>query len=219
MGERSGVLDAMSRIIELGGAPERAERVASLRATFEARAGDYAPEDPWFEERSRAFWSDALTRQRFGRDVEAELSPDQARWLSSLERAHRGLFRSEGARIVDVWTGAELLVTVVDDATRAELAAASGQLFDGRVIGSDEPLALALVPGAVFHPRQATAAIEVVLAAARAAGLGTDETLDALLRMERTLRSLSRVKPAYAYRTEVLQRHPVSMRPSTKGFT
>jgi hypothetical protein len=209
----------MSRIIQLGGARERAERVASLRATFEARAGDYAPEDPWFEERSRAFWSDALTRQRFGRDVEAELSPDQALWLNSLERAHRGLFRSEGTRIVDVWTGAELLVTVVDDATRAELAAASGQLFDGRVIGSNEPLALALLPGAVFHPRQATAAIEVVLAAARAAALGTDETLDALLRMERTLRSLSRVKPAYAYRTEVLQRRPVSMRPSPKGFT
>ena len=32
----------------------------------------------------------------------------------------------------------------------------------------------------------------------------TDDVLDALLRMERTFRSLSRVKAAYAYRPEAL---------------
>ena len=63
---------------------------------------------------------------------------------------------------------------------------------------------LALLPGGVFHPRNAIPAIEVVVAAARERDLPTSETLDALLRMERSLRALSRVKPAYAYRPEAL---------------
>jgi hypothetical protein len=43
-----------------------------------------------------------------------------------------------------------------------------------------------------------------VLVAARAAELAVDETLDRLLVMERVLRSLSRVKAAYAYRADAL---------------
>jgi hypothetical protein len=43
-----------------------------------------------------------------------------------------------------------------------------------------------------------------VLDAARAAALPADDALDALLRMERTLRALSRVKAAYAYRPDAL---------------
>ena len=43
-----------------------------------------------------------------------------------------------------------------------------------------------------------------VLDAARTKGLSTDDVLDALLRMELSLRTLSRVKPAYAYRPEAL---------------
>jgi hypothetical protein len=63
---------------------------------------------------------------------------------------------------------------------------------------------VALLPGALFHPPEATAAIEAVLVAARDQGLGTDDALDALMRMERTLRSLARVKATYAYRAEAL---------------
>jgi hypothetical protein len=63
---------------------------------------------------------------------------------------------------------------------------------------------VALLPGAVFHPREATSAIPPVLDAARSRSLPTRDTLDALLRMERMLRSLSRVKAAYAYRADAL---------------
>jgi hypothetical protein len=70
-----------------------------------------------------------------------------------------------------------------------------------------------LLPGAVFHPRQATAAIVPVLAAARTAALQVDETLDKLLLMERSLRSLSRVKPAYAYRPDALSAAPPASPP------
>jgi hypothetical protein len=162
------------------------------------------PEDPWFEERSRAFWCDAITTGRFGREVRGQLSEDEQVWLGPMERAHRGLFRAEGPLLVDAWSGAELLVTSMDDASRAELDAAAGQLFDARVVGADEPYVVALLPGAVFHPRDATAAIAPVLTAAHARSMATGDALDALLRMGRMLRSLSRVKAAYAYRPEAL---------------
>ena len=202
------VLAAVTRIVELGGVRERQAAVGALRARFEGRTGAFAPDDAWFEERSRAFWCDAVTRGRFGREVAAELTPAERAWFGPLERAHRGLFRVEegpaGRTLVDVWSGAELVPTVIDEESGAELSASAGQLFDGRVVGASEPFVLALLPGAVFHPRHATPAIEAVIAAARSRDMTTDDTLDALLRMERSLRALSRVKAAYAYRLEAL---------------
>jgi hypothetical protein len=203
-----GVLETAARIVQLGGGARLAPRVAAMRAAFEARTGVFLSEDSWFEERSRAFWCDAVTGGRFGREVDEQLAEDERAWLGPLERAHRGLFRAEASLLVDVWSGAELVVTTMDGASRAELDAASGQLFDARVVGADPPYVVALLPGAVFHPRDATSAIPRVLAAARARSLPTTEVLDALLRMERTLRSLSRVKPAYAYRLEALTPRP-----------
>jgi hypothetical protein len=225
-----GVLEAAARIVQLGGgAPATRARVAEMRAAFEARTGAFSPEDAWFEERSRAFWCDAVTRGRFGRDVEGELSPEDRVWLGPLERAHRGLFRRDraaeagGQVLVDVWSGAALVVTTLEDESRAELDAAADQLFDARVVGADDPVVLALLPGAVFHPRNASAAIEDVVAAARARDLSTHDALDALLRMERALRALSRVKAAYAYRAEALSAQPSAaprtVRRTAKGST
>jgi hypothetical protein len=216
-----GVLEVAARIAELGGAPAHAERVASLRADFEARTGRFAPEDPWFVERSLAFWSDAVTRGRFGRVVEGELAEEERPWLAPLERAHRGLFRlrpaAPGGRIwlEDMWSRAEFFVTLLDEqGTRPELEASlesatsgDGQLFDGWLVGmtdADWPLCVALLPGPVFHPREATGAIPPVLSAAREKAMPTAEVLDALLRMHRAFRSLARVKPGYAYRAEAL---------------
>jgi hypothetical protein len=202
-----GVLETAAHIVELGGGADLASRVAETRAAFEARTGAFVPEDPWFEERSRAFWCDAITAGRFGREVRGQLSEDERAWLGPLERAHRGLFRAEGALLIDEWSGAELVVTSMDEASRAELDAAAGQLFDARVVGLDEPYVVALLPGAVFHPRDATTAIAPVLAAAHARSMPTADALDALLRMARMLRSLSRVKANYAYRPEALSPH------------
>jgi hypothetical protein len=230
-----GALEAVARIVELAGAPAHAARVAEMRARFEERTGAFAPEDPWFEERFRAFWCDAVTRAKFGREVEAELTAEERGWLEPLERAHRGLFRAQDGVLVDVWSGAELAVTVVEDVSRAELEASAGQLFDARVVarhvgaGEEEPagpsatlgspLVAALLPGALFHPRDAAGAIDAVLAAARARAIPTDGVLDALLRMERALRSLSRVKTGYAYRAEALDAPaaPSPVRRAAKG--
>jgi hypothetical protein len=215
-----GVLETVARIVELAGGPPHAAKVGDLRSAFEARTGAFVPEDPWFEERIRAFWCDAVSTGRLGRLVlgePAQLDELARRWLPPLERAHRGLFRVADDVLIDAWSGAELQVGLVEDASRAELDASAGQLFDARVVGLDEPFTVALLPGAVFHPREATPCIELVLAAARARGMTSADTLDALLRMNRALRSLSRVKVAYAYRVEALSpQAPVLPHPAVR---
>ena len=191
--------------------PAHAAKLAALRAAFEARTGAFTPEDAWFEARSRAFWDDAITRGRFGREVEAALAADVREWIPRLDRAHRGLFvvdgRLQNARILrDLWSGASFRVDDVDAGSSDALAVASAP-FDARLVGSFAPggvLHVGMLPGAVFHSEEAIEPIARVLEAARARGLETDDALDALLRMERSLRALTRMKAAYAYRPEAL---------------
>ena len=65
-----------------------------MRAEFQRRTGTFGPEDPWFENRARAFWDDALVTQGAARAVErldsvpraeeiAEKGPEPSRLLSS----------------------------------------------------------------------------------------------------------------------------------------
>ena len=204
------LFEAYEAILALGAAatPGRAARVAAMRAAFEERTGAFVPEDAWFEARSRAFWDDAITTQGFAREVETELPERLRAWVPRLERAHRGLFVTKGAGggetvVRDLWGGAELVVHDADDATRDELAVAAAP-FDARLVGSDDPPRVAILPGAVFHPADAAAPIGDVLARAREERRRAGDVLDALLRMERGLRASARVKPAYAYRADRL---------------
>lgn len=191
-------------------AARHAGKLAALRAAFEARTGAFTPDDAWFEARSRAFWDDAITRGRFGREVEAALDVEVREWIPRLERAHRGLFvvdgRLQNARILrDLWSGASFRVDDVDAGSSDALAVASAP-FDARLVGSfaGGVLHVGMLPGAVFHSEEAIEPIAKVLETARARGLETDDALDALLRMERSLRALTRMKAAYAYRPEGL---------------
>jgi hypothetical protein len=202
---------SFERLVARAGATAPAAEMAALHKAFEQRTGPFGPDDPWFESRSRAFWDDTMTREggaRARRGSLPGLVPGDERWAEALGRSHRGLFqpRTEGGAIVllDVLTGAELLVHEADAASRDSLAS-NPTLFDGTVIALASPVRLALLPGAIFHPEGAEAAIAVVVAAARARSLPDGDLLDALLRMELSLRTLSRVKPSYAYRVEALE--------------
>ena len=209
----ANAFEAYERVVALGGNEAHAERVAEMRRLFEARTGVFRAEDRWFEARSRAFWDDAVTRQGFAREVSPLLAEEARAWVTSFDRAHRGLFRTlprddesaDETRVVlsDVWGGADFVVDLADDSTREALDAATG-LFDARLVALASPPLVAILPGALFHPEDATEAILAVVATAREKALGADEVLDALLRMERNLRSLSRVKAAYAYRADAL---------------
>ncbi len=213
------LFEAYDAILALGasatGTP-RAAHVARMRAAFEARTGAFSPEDPWFEARSRAFWDDAVTTQGFAREVEAELPAGARPWVGPLARAHRGLFVTGSAAsggghrpvpgtlvVRDLWGGAEMVVHAIDETMRDALAAASAPL-DARLVGSDDPPRVAMLPGAVFHPADAAGPIGAVIARAKAEQRRGQEVLDALLRMERGLRASARVKAAYAYRPDRL---------------
>ena len=165
--------EAYDAVLALGASARHADRVAEMRARFEARTGAFRPDDAWFEARSRAFWDDAITSGGFSRVVQTEVTKDVRKWMGKFARAHRGLFvkrEESGETIVvkDVWSGARFVVHAIDRATRDALAAAAAP-FDGRLVASEEPAVVALLPGAVFHPADAAGPIGPVLEEARTA--------------------------------------------------
>ena len=181
-----------------------------MRETFEKRAGAFGPEDAWFEPRSRAFWDDALTTQGFPALASHHLSEEISAVAMPFARAHRGVFVVEdvdraGAHLVDLWSGAELLVRHLDEAQATTLTHAEGAM-DARVVAdaSADSAALYVLPGALHHGPDALEPISEVLAAARDRDMATGDVLDALLRMELVFRSSSRVKAGFAYRTSAL---------------
>ncbi|HSO36356.1 MAG TPA: hypothetical protein VLT33_27705 [Labilithrix sp.] len=184
-----------------------------MREAFEKRTGAFGPEDPWFEPRSRAFWDDALTAQGFAALAGPHLAQELARVACRFDRAHRGVFVVEevderGAHLVDLWSGAELLVRHLDEAQAVTLRHAEGPM-DARVVAgppSDGSASLFVLPGALHHAPDALEPIGKVLAAARERDMETGALLDALLRMELVFRSSSRVKAGFAYRVESLSR-------------
>lgn len=197
---------AIEAMLALAAAPARQARVLALHVAFEARTGAFSPGDALFEARSAAFWDDALTREAFGRELAAELDDAARAWVEPLARAHRGLFVVEGSDggflLVDAWSGAEFSCEPASTGLRDALERASG-LVDGRVAALADGAAT-LLPGAVFHHADTLEPALALLPEARARGLATDEALDALLRMDHAFRTLSRVKPAFAYRKAAL---------------
>lgn len=199
---------AYEAIVALGDSNDLREEAARMRADFQKRTGAYGPEDPWFEPRARAFWDDALTTQRFGVLASARLDAPTRAIARCFRRAHRGFFLVDdsdagGAKLIDLWSGAELLVRHLDETQALTLEHADGAM-DARVTPGPSGADLFLLPGAYHHAPEALAPATEVLLAARERGLSTEETLDALLRMDLVLRASSRVKAAFAYRTVAL---------------
>ena len=96
-------------------------------------------------------------------------------------RAHRGFFLVDdvddrGARLVDLWSGAELLVRHLDEAQALTLEHAEGAM-DARVVaaGRRRGAELFLLPGALITRADALgAARSKVIAAARERGMSTE---------------------------------------------
>lgn len=204
---------AYESIVALGDSGTLGPQAASMRKEFQRRTGSYGPEDPWFETRSRAFWDDALATQGFARLAAPALAPDAQALALRIDGAHRGFFLVEevderGALLVDVWSGAELLVRHLDETQRLTFEHAEGAM-DARVTRGTAGADLFVLPGAYHHPADALEPAITVLVAARDRGMTTEQALDALLRMELVLRTSSRVKAAFAYRVESLSLGPL----------
>ncbi len=134
-----------------------------------------------------------------------------AKVAARFDRAHRGVFvvdevDEQGAHLVDLWSGAELLVHHLDEAQRVTLEHAEGPM-DARVVAgpADDAPALFVLPGVLHHGPDALEPLGRVIAAARERDMETGDVLDALLRMELVFRSSSRVKAGFAYRVESLR--------------
>ena len=188
----------------------RAER---LRRAFFVRTGEVAEDAPTFAVRLAAAWEDVLV----GRDAEggclaamlAETLEDEAERdiAHLLSRGQRGLFelRAEGDHrfLDDHLGGASFLLLRGDPLGRlADRTAADRALVIGRLVGAYD--GCTLLPGPVWLPAAATPLLPDLLTEARARGLGRDTILDALLRMDNALATLSRVKPAFAFRVQSL---------------
>lgn len=179
-----------------------------MRAEFQRRTGAFGPEDPWFENRVRAFWDDALVTQGFAVAAAERLGDREKAIAACLTKSHRGFFLVEevderSAHLVDVWSGAELLVRVIDETQALTLKHAEGPM-DARVTSAPGSEDLVMLPGAYHHPADALEPALDILVAAKERSYTTKQSLDALLRMELILRSSSRVKAPFAYRIENL---------------
>jgi len=196
----------------MGATGDLADHAKDLRESFQKRTGAFTAEDPWFEARSRAFWDDALATGFTDLVPDPEDLTEQARTIAArMKRAHRGFFvvdrdrEGDATALVDLWSGAVLLVTPLDEAQAVDLEHAEGP-FDARVIGLPKSSSLFVLPGAYHHSADALDPATTVLDAARERGLESQAVLDALMRMDLVLRSSSRVKPTFAYRIESLPR-------------
>ncbi len=207
--ELAGAFEAM---VSLGDTGDLGGHATRMRQEFQRRTGAFGPEDPWFEARARAFWDDALTTQGFGVLAAERLGAPHGAVASCLIRAHRGFFLvddsdAHGATLIDLWSGAELLVRHLDETQALTLEHADGAM-DARVTAGLDGSELYLLPGAYHHAPEALEPATRVLLAARERGLSTQQALDALMRMDLVLRASSRVKAAFAYRVEGLGAGP-----------
>jgi hypothetical protein len=202
------VATAYDAIVALGDSGTLAAHAARMRKDFHRRTGAFGPEDAWFETRSRAFWDDALTVQGFAglarEEAGDELDASAHAIAARLGRAHRGFFvvdevDEHGASLLDVWSGAELLVRHLDETQALAMAHAEGPM-DARVAASPSGADLWVLPGAYHHTADALGPAVDVLRAAAERGMSTGDALDALMRMDLVFRSSSRVKVGFAYR-------------------
>jgi hypothetical protein len=199
-----------SELLERASRAPHATRARALRDAFAERCGGGS--EGKSEAREDAAWEDALVKSGLAREIGSELMDASERDIArTVARAQRGIYvfeRMDDCLVAkDLWSRAELLLAERDHVGR-ELG--PGDLSDNspicqaRIVASSE--GCVLLPGTIFHPMDARPAIVSTLNAARERRLRTDEAMDALLRMEHTFRTLSRVKVGFAYRPEALPR-------------
>ncbi len=150
---------------------------------------------------------DALCRGGWAARLAGGLSdPAEQSLAALLPRAHRGVFvfdRVREHRIVrDILQGGAFLLVPRDSVGREVIDDNEGAVCVARLVGGMD--GCAMLPGVVFHRADATPHIVEVVATARERGMAVDDVCEALLRMDHALQTLSRVRPAYAYRSEAL---------------
>ncbi len=205
-------LDAVyDELVARASRPPHAERSRELRSGFLERCGRLSADHPAAAARETAAWEDALVRGGLLLELTSELEDAGERAIArAFLRSQRGVFVFERVDSLllarDLWSRAEFVVSARDGVGRDVASAGvhdDSPPCQARVLATAE--GAALLPGTVFHPADARAAIEQALLDARRRKLDTDRVLDALLRMEHAWQTMSRVKVAYAYRADAMR--------------
>ena len=228
-----GVLETAARIVQLGGATERLARVAEMRARLRGAHGGLRAGRPMV----RGAEPRLLVRRRDDGTVRTRGGGGALRGRAARSGAaragapgplSRGRWRRRGR------TGRRRARRRVERGRAGVHGHGRGVARRARRVGGAalrrarrrhrRPVRGGPAARRGLPPARRDGSHPGVLAAARARSLPTGDTLDALLRMERTLRSLSRVKAAYAYRPEALSPHGPALptrtvRRSTKAPT
>ena len=203
------VLSAVyEELLERANSTPYEDKTRSWVRAFLERTGTFHADHPCALYRLAAAWEDALCRGGLAAALLQRLHDEAERSVARLvTRAHRGVFRFEteaGRHLVhDIWSGASFMLVGRDDIGREVAGDNLGGVCQGRVVAAAD--GCALLPGVVFHAPEASADITAAVHHASTLGMATDDLLDALLRMDHAYRTLSRVRPQFAYRLRALQ--------------
>lgn len=176
----------------------RLDAVARVRAAFEAAAGPFSPEDPYYEERAAALWDRVLVDPEVQRVLVTD--PTHGAAAAFLGRAQRGLFavttHGDDVDLECLVTGAAFRLARSDSGHAGLRETASeGERLDAFVAPSPE--GVALLPGVLVHAAAARTALEQLV---RDHTLPVGELLDRLLGMRHRLATLGRMRPEVVYR-------------------
>jgi hypothetical protein len=201
-------------LVERASVDPFAGEASRWRADFTRRTGAFPAEHPGRQARDAASWEGALLAGGLGRRVAATLDdPSEQALALLLCRAQRGLFepiiRGKFRCVRELLRGGEFLLLERDEVSRS-IGEVEHNLFAGRIVAGAD--GCAVLPGRVWLPEEAGPLLPPLLEAARSRGLADDPFLDALLRMDHTLTTMSRVKPQYAFRVEALDERPAPSR-------
>jgi hypothetical protein len=206
--------DVVDRMVR-GADPATLDRA---RHAFDAVTGTFVPGESWYEERIAAFFdfavasfeSGAIARAFGGR---AEASEPERRTAVAITRAERSLFRVAEAgelRLECLIGGAHYRIGADGSASRLR----EGDVLDGRLVSLEGQLLL--MPGPVFHPREAHDAIVQLLAQVRERGRRDDDLPDALLRMRMRFDRFTSIHARHVYRYEAIDRLEILAAPWAK---
>jgi hypothetical protein len=200
----SAVYDEM---LAWASAPPLAHAANQWVRAFLDRTGRFPQEDPVAATRLTVAWEDALCRGGLARRLLTGFSDPAERQLGQMVAvAHRGVFSFDRVGVHcllhDLVSGAAFVLVAGDTIARGVVDDNLGALCQARIVGA--PDGCSMLPGVVFHQADATSCIEQVVQHAREQGMTADALCDALLHMEFALRTMSRGRPALAYRPEAL---------------
>lgn len=202
----------------------RPGELEDARAEFHARGGAFEPGEPFYEERIRAFldffafeWGAPrallLRRALAAGLLDAELATALAAHARSLYRAVR--IDAEGIELECLLGDARFVVSPSDGPLRSAEGAAArlreGDVLDGRLAWLAG--AVRLLPGPVFHPREAHAAMLALVRDARAADRPRTLVLDGLMRMRMRFDRFVSIDARHVYRFDALERREILAAP------